>query len=153
MHEANFFVSADELLPLLILCIIRSQTPTIYLDLEYVQTYRNPSHFQGEVAYYFTHLLSALTYIEHLAIEILPFSLGELTNEFTSVHVLTDQSPKNTKVIFDLKAELAPLDHLSYRFAQVDVSDLRYGDIDALLQEYKLMASVFKKVKDNQHLF
>lgn len=35
-HESKMFVSADELLPLLIYCVIRAQIPSLYLDFEYL---------------------------------------------------------------------------------------------------------------------
>ena len=55
---------ADDLLPLLILALVRAAPPRLASNLEYVQRFRGASRFGGEAAYMFTQLYSAASFVE-----------------------------------------------------------------------------------------
>lgn len=58
--------SADDFLPILIYVIIKAQPANLHLNIEYIQACRNPNKLSGEPAYFFTHLVSAVTFIQYL---------------------------------------------------------------------------------------
>ena len=55
---------ADDLLPLLILALVRAAPPRLASNLEYVQRFRGAARFGGEAAYMFTQLYSAASFVE-----------------------------------------------------------------------------------------
>ena len=56
-------VGADDFLPALIWCLLRAACPTLYTDLRYINTYRDPTQLMSEQGYYFTNLVSACNFI------------------------------------------------------------------------------------------
>lgn len=55
---------ADDLLPLLILALVRAAPPRLASNLEYIQRFRGAARFGGEAAYMFTQLYSAASFVE-----------------------------------------------------------------------------------------
>ncbi|KAJ4456280.1 putative Vacuolar sorting protein 9 [Paratrimastix pyriformis] len=57
-------VSADDFLPMLIYCIMRSNPPNLRSNIAFINTYISEGHLQSEAAYQLCSLLSAVTFIE-----------------------------------------------------------------------------------------
>jgi len=58
---------ADEFLPILIYTVLRANPPTTLANIRYIQNFRNPEKMKyGETGYYFTHLVSAVTFLQNL---------------------------------------------------------------------------------------
>lgn len=55
---------ADEFLPILIYVVIRANPLHLFSNIQYVSLFRHPNKMITEMGYYFTHLVSAVTFIE-----------------------------------------------------------------------------------------
>lgn len=66
---------ADELLPALILTVIRANPDHMHSNLNFIAQFRHPGKLVSEPGYFFTHVLSAVTFIETIHADAL--SLGE----------------------------------------------------------------------------
>ena len=64
--QQGHFPTADELLPSLIWLILNSKMTHVYATIAYIQEYRHPSRLASESLYYFTHFVSAVTFLEGL---------------------------------------------------------------------------------------
>ncbi|EGC36758.1 hypothetical protein DICPUDRAFT_150717 [Dictyostelium purpureum] len=58
---------ADEFLPILIYVVLKANLPMLKSNLIYVSTFRDQSRMMTEIACYFTHLVSAVTFIENIS--------------------------------------------------------------------------------------
>lgn len=66
---------ADELLPALIFTVIRANPEHMHSNLNFIAQFRHPSKLVSEPGYFFTHVLSAVTFIETIHADAL--GLGE----------------------------------------------------------------------------
>ncbi|SBS82612.1 vacuolar protein sorting-associated protein 9, putative (VPS9) [Plasmodium ovale curtisi] len=57
---------ADEVLPLLIYVIIKTNPPELISNIAFIQNFRHPSHFVSEEAYSFTQFCSSVEFIKEL---------------------------------------------------------------------------------------
>ncbi|CRG98924.1 vacuolar protein sorting-associated protein 9, putative [Plasmodium relictum] len=57
---------ADEVLPVLIFVIIKTNPPELISNIAYIQNFRHPSHFVSEEAYSFTQFCSGIEFIKEL---------------------------------------------------------------------------------------
>jgi hypothetical protein len=55
---------ADDLLPIIILVIIRAQPQTWWSDIRFIQRFRNPKKLSAEAGYYLTQMMGAVAFIE-----------------------------------------------------------------------------------------
>ncbi|RHY30959.1 hypothetical protein DYB32_003888 [Aphanomyces invadans] len=65
-HLGGKYPGADEFLPALIYTILKANPPHLHSTVEYIQTYRHPSKLLSEPGYFFTHLVSSLSFLDHL---------------------------------------------------------------------------------------
>ena len=86
--------AADDFLPVMIYVILRSQAPNLYLNVEFIPAARHPDKFCGEAAYFYTHLKSALTFLEKITPDQLTIDPEEyqrsvcFTSHLSSIHRL-----------------------------------------------------------------
>ncbi|KAK9758208.1 hypothetical protein RND81_01G215500 [Saponaria officinalis] len=70
---------ADEFLPVLIFVTLKANPPQLHSNLQYIQRYRSHSRMVSETAYYFTNILSAVSFISNIDAQAL--SMDELEYE------------------------------------------------------------------------
>ena len=70
-------LGADDVLPLLILCVKESNPPNLHSELKYLQTYMDPSQAYGEAGYLLTQLASAVNFLETVDAAALTISSDE----------------------------------------------------------------------------
>lgn len=76
---------ADEFLPLLIYVVLKSNPPQIHSNIQYISRFRNPNKMGTEMGYYFTHLISAVTFIENIDASKLTISEEEYNFHYNNV--------------------------------------------------------------------
>ncbi|OQS05224.1 hypothetical protein THRCLA_02608 [Thraustotheca clavata] len=60
------YPGADEFLPALIYTILKANPPNLHSIVHYIQTYRHPSKLLSEPGYFFTHIVSSVSFLEQL---------------------------------------------------------------------------------------
>ncbi len=77
MKALNRPPSADDFLPVLIYVVVRAQLPSLYLTVKYISVARHPSKLVAEPGYYFTNLVSALSWIDMMDASFLSIDKAE----------------------------------------------------------------------------
>jgi hypothetical protein len=72
-------LGADDVLPLLILCVKESNPLCLHSEIKYLQTYLNPSMLYGEAGYLITQLASAVNFLESVDATALTISSEEFS--------------------------------------------------------------------------
>ena len=75
--DPSSLTSADDVLPLLILCVKESNPVNLYSELKYLHSYLNPSLSQGELGYLLTQFASAVNFLENVDATALTISSAE----------------------------------------------------------------------------
>lgn len=70
-------LGADDVLPLLILCVKESNPLNLHSELKYLQTYMDPAQAYGEAGYLLTQLASAVNFLETVDAGALTISSDE----------------------------------------------------------------------------
>ena len=106
-------ISADDFFPLLLLTVIKSATPKLVSNVEYISGYRDSEKLKGESAYYYTNLKAAISFIEKkldmnsLSIEREEFNRNidsavlEMTETLQNELELKQEEPETKKNFFD----------------------------------------------------
>jgi Vacuolar sorting protein 9 (VPS9) domain len=76
-REEASTLGADDVLPLLILCVKESNPLNLHSELKYLQTYMDPSQAYGEAGYLLTQLASAVNFLETVDAGALTISSDE----------------------------------------------------------------------------
>ncbi|TRY49917.1 Vps9p/ RAB5 like RAB GTpase binding protein [Cryptosporidium tyzzeri] len=157
--------AADDLLPLLIFCIIQSNPTKIKAHVEFVSLFRNSILLVSEDLYFFTHFYSAITFLEKLDGRQIQLNIDNaiFEEQFKSsekklfgnnlLHLLAPYS--ESRLSFQEKQnklqEIAnKLSSLKLTFEDYNSSDeLKIGEIPQLFQEYKQLLNLFKELKQN----
>uniref|UniRef100_A0A7S4P4K4 VPS9 domain-containing protein n=1 Tax=Guillardia theta TaxID=55529 RepID=A0A7S4P4K4_GUITH len=76
--------SADEFLPIFIICVLKAQPRNVYSMLEYISHFRNPKRFGGERQYFLVQLQTAVTFIDNLTASSLSMDADEFHRKLKS---------------------------------------------------------------------
>mmetsp|Transcript_25879 Transcript_25879/g.56232 ORF Transcript_25879/g.56232 Transcript_25879/m.56232 type:complete len:345 (-) Transcript_25879:47-1081(-) len=76
-EQGDKLPGADEFLPALIYVILKANPENMHSNIEYIAAYRNPSRLTGEPGYFFTHLTSAVAFIQRLDESMLAINKAE----------------------------------------------------------------------------
>ncbi|GLT41380.1 hypothetical protein SLA2020_154470 [Shorea laevis] len=79
---------ADDFLPVLIFVTIKANPPQLHSNLLYIQRYRHQSRLVGEAAYFFTHMLSAESFISNIDARALSMEEAEFEKNMESARAL-----------------------------------------------------------------
>lgn len=79
---------ADEFLPVLIYVTIKANPPQLHLNLQYIQRFRRQSRLVSETAYYFTNILSAVSFISNIDAQALSMDEIEFERNMDSAQAL-----------------------------------------------------------------
>ncbi|KNA12882.1 hypothetical protein SOVF_121220 [Spinacia oleracea] len=79
---------ADEFLPVLIYVTIKANPPQLHLNLQYIQRYRRESRLVSETAYYFTNILSAVSFISNIDAQSISMDENEFERNMESAQAL-----------------------------------------------------------------
>lgn len=163
---------ADDFLPVLIYVLLKANPPQLLANVEYIQRYRHPSRLVGEAAYFYTNVVSAATFLEHLEASSLTMAPEEF--EASLKHAMAaiafssapppsspstpapapspptaalqerNGSESNELSTQDIKRMRLQLGHelessllRDYTFVFSKAEDLRVGDVEVLLNQYK----------------
>lgn len=159
---------ADEFLPLLIFIVLKANPDDLYSNMQYLSTvllylvgvryitnYRHPSRMAAEPGYFFTQLVSAVHFLENADAS----SLSIDPEIFNQCMADSPRAPASGSPLATTDTEMAPsqagvsisneaMECLmrSYRYIQLDPNELRLGEVPELLQDYKMLVDVLKKL-------
>ncbi|EEF48424.1 vacuolar protein sorting-associated protein 9A [Ricinus communis] len=79
---------ADEFLPVVIYVTLKANPPQLNSNLLYIQRYRSQSRLVGEAAYFFTNMLSAVSFISNIDANSLSMEEAEFEKNMESARAL-----------------------------------------------------------------
>ncbi|KAL9229097.1 hypothetical protein vseg_004607 [Gypsophila vaccaria] len=79
---------ADEFLPVLIYVTLKANPPQLHSNLQYIQRYRSHSRMVSETAYYFTNILSAVSFISNIDAQALSMDQMEFERNIESAQAI-----------------------------------------------------------------
>ncbi|KYR01080.1 vacuolar sorting protein 9 domain-containing protein [Tieghemostelium lacteum] len=71
LSKSNTPIGADLLLPIIIYCLIKSNLPFLYSNLQYISLFRNPNFIEAETNYYLVTLITATSFIQDMTMDSL----------------------------------------------------------------------------------
>ncbi|RLN99387.1 hypothetical protein DYB28_005957 [Aphanomyces astaci] len=93
-HLGGKYPGADDFLPALIYTILKANPPNLHSTVAYIQMYRHPSKLMSEPGYFFTHVVSSLSFLEHLDDSGLSISPEEFHLGLQQVSMEGDMQPQ-----------------------------------------------------------
>lgn len=152
--------SADDILPLLIIVLVKANPPNLHSNLEYIGSMRHPSRFVGEDLYAYTQLLSAVSFIRQCRdaskLNITQDEFDRLTKEAVSsedeeeAESSAEELSSETRTVSKRRLEelISNLDDVSLSFVGLEnVGHLRIADIEDLFREYQVMCVALRNTK------
>lgn len=157
--------AADDLLPLLIFCIIQSNPAKLKAHVEFISLFRSSALLVSEDLYFFTHFYSAVTFLEKLDGRQIQLNMetSSFEEQFRSserklfgsnlLHLLAPYSDSRASYqerqgkIQEITGEISSLNLTLQDCNSPD--ELRVGDIPKLFQEYKQLLKLFKELKQH----
>ncbi|KAI9228933.1 MAG: hypothetical protein DHS80DRAFT_30354 [Piptocephalis tieghemiana] len=102
-------VGADDMLPLLIYMVVRSNPPRLISNLRFIQRYRLKSRLNEEMAYSFTNLMAVISFLETCDLQAIGLSMSPTTS-FPLISAEGPTSPRPAPSTFSsLKGESSSL--------------------------------------------
>eukprot|EP00118_Oscarella_pearsei_P004156 m.17282 g.17282 ORF g.17282 m.17282 type:complete len:394 (+) comp27418_c0_seq2:144-1325(+) len=164
---------ADDILPLLILVLIRTKPSTWWSDFRYIQRYRNPSKLSSEEGYYLTQMSGAVQFIEKANahsfndmteeefIRLSSMSLNRTSpppaslltdsidgNKQKEAAETPEQSLASSEVTTPLEKttvdNFPALAVVTTTFLECQFEDLTVGELRQMFEEYKSLARFFQ---------
>ncbi|XP_042495196.1 vacuolar protein sorting-associated protein 9A-like [Macadamia integrifolia] len=166
-HEPS---GADDFLPVLIYVTIKANPPQLHSNLKFIQLFRRQSKLISEVAYYFTNLMSAKSFIVDLDGKSLSIDEAEFQEKMLAarlefqMNMLPERLGKgqtqidlcSTRVMArptvhsyfsrKLSEEINTLDEGDYPFMETVPGDLTVSDVERLLNLYKEVVKKYTRL-------
>ncbi|XP_021748360.1 vacuolar protein sorting-associated protein 9A-like isoform X1 [Chenopodium quinoa] len=112
---------ADEFLPVLIYVTIKANPPQLHLNLQYIQRYRRESRLVSETAYYFTNILSAVSFISNIDAQALSMDENEFERNMDSAQALlsglTTDFQTTTNTVDNTSSSKPPMEEFQQTFS------------------------------------
>ncbi|XP_010665496.1 vacuolar protein sorting-associated protein 9A isoform X3 [Vitis vinifera] len=164
MSENHILAGADDFLPVLIYVTIKANPPQLHSNLKFIQLYRRQEKLVSEVAYYFTNLVSAKSFIVDLDAKSLSMDAVEFQESMEAAREAHKAAGVKPSPSLDRTATLAgqmdpgpsrrmwfretdtrgiSVNHLmmagtsNYPFMEAEAGELTVGDVETLLSLYK----------------
>ncbi|KAF7455734.1 vacuolar sorting protein 9 (vps9) domain-containing protein [Cryptosporidium felis] len=149
--------AADDLLPLLIFCIIQSNPSKIKAHLEFISSFRSSQLLVSEDLYFFTHFYSAITFLEKLDGRQIQLNMesSQFEERFRSwekklfgnnmLRLLSPSPDSRSHEEKQIKLQEIADEAFRLRLNFRDLSsadELRIKDVPALFEEYKLLVKL-----------
>ncbi|KNC36158.1 vacuolar sorting protein 9 domain-containing protein [Plasmodium falciparum RAJ116] len=165
---------ADEVLPLLIYVIIKTNPPEIISNIIYIQNFRHPSRFISEEAYSFTQFCSGIEFIKELGkTTFLNISDDEYKEKVANAEKsYLNEVKESNKKLQEAAGKLNDLIKLSnekkfcnniinkiqtYKFKyehEKSINSLTISNINSLFEEYKILVKLKNEILNDmqEHL-
>ncbi|XP_078435656.1 vacuolar protein sorting-associated protein 9A-like [Wolffia australiana] len=173
---------ADEFLPVLIYVTIKANPPQLHSNLMYIQRYRRQSRLVSESAYFFTHILSAESFVWNIdanslsldedeyqrcldsARAVLSGLTSDLVNDTalnTTEMTTNKEAEQNKPTVSDLEkkgaADLLKEGNITkyfqeYPFLYARAGDLTVPDVESLLNCYKQLVVKYVSLSKAMHI-
>ncbi|XP_034675477.1 vacuolar protein sorting-associated protein 9A-like isoform X3 [Vitis riparia] len=154
MSENHILAGADDFLPVLIYVTIKANPPQLHSNLKFIQLYRRQEKLVSEVAYYFTNLVSAKSFIVDLDAKSLSMDAVEFQESMEAAREAHKAAGVKPLPALDRTATLAgqmdpgPSRRMwfretdtrgtsNYPFMEAEAGELTVGDVETLLSLYK----------------
>ncbi|KAK9271105.1 hypothetical protein L1049_026694 [Liquidambar formosana] len=149
MTENRVLAGADDFLPVL----IYANPPQLHSNLKFIQLYRRQAKLVSEVAYYFTNLVSAKSFIADLDSKSLSIDEIEFQESMQAARLASKETqiePPPSPALDEIAALAGQMDPVpstrmhdnitggsNYPFMEADAGELTVGDVERLLSLYK----------------
>jgi hypothetical protein len=140
INKAKVLTGADEFLPLLIYTVIKSNPKNFYSNVEYITAFRAQSKMLTELGYYFTNIVSAVTFIQNIdhshltGMNSQDFALHMNSSLTTTTTTTTTTSSTTTSPMTSaMTSTMTMINH----FAQLKLEDLKVNEVPMLLNTFK----------------
>eukprot|EP01105_Mastigella_eilhardi_P008850 TRINITY_DN2120_c3_g1_i2.p1 TRINITY_DN2120_c3_g1~~TRINITY_DN2120_c3_g1_i2.p1 ORF type:complete len:1074 (-),score=273.92 TRINITY_DN2120_c3_g1_i2:386-3484(-) len=158
LQSTGSSAGADDFLPLFIYLVIFTDLPRIHSNISFIQRFSDSDEKFGEAYCYFTHLVSAATYIETLS----PESLAQQTKEqeqqaqqqsapasSTSPSAGTSTSPTKQPENPPTKKRSAAVDHIQQSTLQIDERPSAEQELEQLLRSMHFVDFPASKITED----
>ncbi|GER27466.1 vacuolar sorting protein 9 domain [Striga asiatica] len=151
---------ADDFLPVLIYVTIKANPAQLHSNLAYIQRFRRQTHMVAEAAYFFTNMLSVVSFIMNIDAKALSMDETEFQKNMESAREHLSESSeiksrknderfkKDRSSSLDKNPSIPDIENegvfRDFPFLYSQTGDLTVGDVEDLLNSYKQL--VFKYV-------
>ncbi|ANQ06853.1 Uncharacterized protein PCOAH_00011510 [Plasmodium coatneyi] len=135
LDDDELLPCADEVLPVLIYVIIKTNPPELISNIAYIQSFRHPNHFVSEEAYSFTQFCSGVEFIKELG-------------KSTFLNIPEEEYKKKVS-----QAEQFYLDEVKESNKKLQEAAGKLTSFIKLSNEKKLCVNVINKIEDLQLRF
>ena len=90
---------ADEFFPLLVYVIVKARTPRLRAEFQYISRFASESELDGEMLYYFTHVMGAMAFVENIKAANLNISVEEFKSLMDTVKAEREHDKQKTSTL------------------------------------------------------
>lgn len=170
-NDDELLPCADEVLPLLIYVIVKTNPPELISNITFIQSFRHPNHFVSEEAYSFTQFCSGVEFIKELGkTTFLNISEKEYKEKVSKAEefYLNEVKESNKKLqetagklndFIKLSNEkklnnniITKIESIKLKYENVEnLNTITISDLSSLFEEYKVLVELKKSIlKDLQ---
>lgn len=151
--------SADNLLPVLIYLVLKSNCPHLHSNVKYIQDFRNPNCLISESGYHLTNLYSCVMFWENVTYqdlnmkkeefdEILNDHSSSIDSNFSNNIDTNDSSIEDFDKIPNDVYEMIQNFNYKSEFINQSFDNLNIRDLKDIFEEYKKFSHFYQNLKD-----